>query len=71
MWTRKQTPPPRPLPAQFACVFLQKTPAANCARERFLLWEMGFPGAKISIRAAARGDFPNCQKRSALADLFW
>ena len=45
---------------------------AKFARKRFLLWEMGFPDAKISTVPDARGDFadfPNRQNRSALADL--
>ena len=47
-------------------------PGAETARKRFLLWEMGFPDAKISCDSVARGDFadfPNRQNRSALADL--
>ena len=47
-------------------------PGAETARKRFLLWEMGFPGAKISCDSAARGDFDdleNRQNRSALTDL--
>ena len=37
-----------------------------------MLWEMGFPAAKISCDSDVRGDFagfPNRQNRSALADL--
>ena len=44
-------------------------PGAETARKRFLLWEMGFPGAKISTRArrACRRARFLCERAEALS----
>ena len=49
--------------------FSAKTLAANCARKRFLLWEMGFPDAKISTRLRRTGRRRRfyCERASALS----
>ena len=47
MWTGELAPPPRPPPLQFP-LKSYGFPGAETARKRFLLWEMGFPAAKIS-----------------------
>ena len=44
--------------------FSAKTLAANCARKRFLLWEMGFPDAKISTRSRRARRFCRFPKSS-------